>query len=394
MASDFELLAARIELPLNQHPHHFVLFAHCFTCNKNLTAIKNISHALTRAGYGVMRFDFTGLGESEGDFENTNFSGNVDDLIAAANFLSEKYLSPSVLIGHSLGGAAVVFASSKIKSVEAVCTIGAPSSPTHVVNQFKDRITEIEESGLAEVLLAGRPFKVKKQFIDDLKNHSSSETIKNLNKPLIVFHSPQDEIVGINNAKELYEKAHHPKSFISLDGADHLLSNKSDSKYVGNVIAAWLERYIKLPPETSIQTDQQVAARLGQEGYTTEIRVGKHGFIADEPEEIGGNNFGPNPYEFVSAGLAACTAMTLKMYANLKKWDLESVEVHINHDKKHCIECKNVENKTVKIDEFKRFIKVKGNLDDKQRQRLLEIANRCPVHRTLHNEVEVITELA
>ncbi|MFY0673266.1 MAG: OsmC family protein [Bacteroidia bacterium] len=388
-----EKLVARIELPLNKHPHNFALFAHCFTCNKNLTAVRNISSALTRAGFGVMRFDFTGLGESEGDFEDTNFSGNVEDLVDAASFLKREYLAPSVLIGHSLGGAAVIYAAKEINSVKAISTIGAPSNPQHVQNAFASYIDEINENGLAEVHLAGRPFTIKKQFLDDLVSNSTCDAARALKKPIAIFHSPQDETVGIENAKNIYEKAFHPKSFISLDGADHLLSNKDDSRYVGEVLASWAQRYITIPKDKAIDTDHQVAAKLGLDGYTTELQVGKHGFVADEPLEVGGNNFGPNPYEFVSSGLAACTAMTMKMYANRKKWKVREIEVHINHDKKHCVDCAESDNQQKKIDHFEREIKIEGDLDAKQVSRLLEIADRCPVHRTLHNEVKVNTVL-
>lgn len=388
-----DLLAARIELPLDQHPHNFVLFAHCFTCNKNLTAIRNISRALTRVGFGVMRFDFTGLGESEGDFADTNFSGNVQDLVAAAEYLKAEHLAPTVLVGHSLGGAAVVFAAKHIPSIQAISTIGAPADPAHVTKNFEGRLQEIENQGKAEVTLAGRPFTIKKQFVEDLHQQAACDVLASLKLPLLVLHSPQDETVSIDNARLIYEKAFHPKSFISLDGADHLMSQPRDSRYVGSVLASWVERYVHIPEEAPLKTDHQVAARLDGDAFTTDIQMGKHSLVADEPADIGGNDFGPSPYELVASGLAACTVMTLKMYARRKKWNLESVEVHINHDKKHCMDCQDVENKDVKIDVFERSLQIEGDLDESQLKRLVQIADRCPVHRTLHSVVEVHTTL-
>jgi len=386
-----DLLAARIELPLDQHPHNFVLFAHCFTCNKNLTAVRNISRSLTQAGFGVMRFDFTGLGESEGDFADTNFSGNVADLVEAAGFLEREYQAPTILVGHSLGGAAVVFAAAQIPSAKAICTIGAPANPQHVAENFANRLDQIETEGTAQVQLAGRPFTIKKQFVDDLREQAACDVLASLKLPILVMHSPQDATVGIENARIIYEKAFHPKSFVSLDGADHLLSQAKDSRYVGNVLASWAERYVDIPEEAPLRSDHQVVARLDGEAFTTDMLVGKHGFIADEPLEVGGNDFGPTPYELVSAGLAACTVMTMKMYAGRKKWAIDSLEVHVNHNKKHCIDCENTEDQNVKIDIFERSIKIKGDLDEQQRKRLLQIADRCPVHRTLHETVEVHT---
>ncbi|NAS32857.1 alpha/beta fold hydrolase [Flavobacteriaceae bacterium R38] len=387
-------LAGRLELPANQQPHNFALFAHCFTCNKNLGAVRNISRALTNNGFGVLRFDFTGLGESEGDFSDTNFSGNVEDLIAAANYLAENYKSPSLIIGHSLGGAAAIFAAAEIESIQAITTIGAPSNPKHVKHLLHSSIDEIKANGLAKVRLSGRDFTIKKQFIDDLETKSLPEVVKQLRKPLLVMHSPQDDTVGIRNAEEIYIAAHHPKSFVSLDGADHLLMKKEDSVYTGDVIASWAKRYISFPKEEVIRSKHQVVASLNAEdGFTTKMKIGDHFFIADEPESVGGNNFGPNPYEFVSAGLAACTAMTIKMYTSFKKWDLQHVEVHTSYGKKYAEDCQNCESNNAKIDTFTREIKITGDLDEKQRGRIINIANKCPVHKTLHNEVHVETKL-
>lgn len=392
--SDGHVLSARVDLPVDRHAHNYVLFAHCFTCSKDLNAVRNISRSLTLQGFGVFRFDFTGLGNSSGEFENTNFSSNLEDLVLAADFMRTSYSAPSILVGHSLGGAAVIAVANRIPEVEAVATIGAPSSPDHVITAFDGHVEEIENSGGAIVELAGRPFKVKKQLLTDLRTTSVRDTIRDLKQSLLIMHSPQDETVGIENAREIYDAAMHPKSFLSLDGADHLLTTSRDSLYVGDVLASWSKRYVEVPSPEPIKTDHQVVARLEDEdGYTTEIRVGPHYLVADEPKEVGGNDFGPNPYEFVSSGLAACTAMTMKMYARRKNWPLDSVEVHVSHNKKHCDDCENVADTKVQIDHFNRAVTINGNLDIKQRDRLLEIANKCPVHKTLHQNVVVKTTL-
>ncbi|WP_299899572.1 bifunctional alpha/beta hydrolase/OsmC family protein [uncultured Aquimarina sp.] len=389
-----QVLSGRLELPADQHPHNFALFAHCFTCNKNLGAVRNISRALTSQGFGVLRFDFTGLGESEGDFADTNFSGNVEDLVAAADFLTENYQAPSLLIGHSLGGAAAIFAASKLHAIKAVATIGAPSDPTHVQHLLRSGLDEIEANGKAVINLSGRDFTIKKQFLDDLETKSLATVAKNLNKALLVLHSPQDTTVGIKNAEDIYHAAKHPKSFVTLDGADHLLMRKEDSIYVGNVIAGWSSRYIDIPEEPKLKSTHQVVVSLGNdEGYTTQMKVGNHYMVADEPESVGGNDFGPSPYELVSAGLSACTAMTIKMYVSRKGWDLKNVEVHTSYDRRHIDDCENCEDPTAKIDTFDREIKLEGDLDEKQIARILQIADKCPVHKTLHTETQVITKL-
>ncbi len=388
-------LTARIELPADRNPGSFALFAHCFTCNKNLSAVRNISRALTSAGFGVLRFDFTGLGESEGDFADTNFSSNIQDLKAAAEFLKKEYLAPSLLIGHSLGGAAVLYAAAEIDSVSAVATIGAPADPKHVKNLISSGMSDINEKGFAEVSIGGRPFTIKKQFIEDLEAVDMSAVLAKMRKAVLVAHSPQDNIVGIDNAASIFTKARHPKSFVSLDGADHLLSKAEDSAYIGNVIANWAKRYISFEEKAKPDTKLQVVASLdGADKFTTQIKAGKHYLIGDEPESYGGNDFGPTPYDFVSAGLASCTAMTIKMYADRKNWKIDEVNVHIKHSKQHAEDCGACEESTSsKIDQFDRVIELKGDLDESQKQRLLEIANKCPVHKTLLSEVKIETKL-
>ncbi len=382
-------LAAKLSLPVDGHAYTYAIFAHCFTCTKNLRAIRHISRGLTQQGIGVLQFDFTGLGQSEGSFANTNFSSNVDDIVAAAKFVNNNYGKAELLVGHSLGGTATLAAAARIKSVKAMATIGAPAEPHHVQHLFKDVLTEIWEKGAANVNLSGRNFTIQRQFVNDLASQSLLETVKKMRKALLILHSPQDKIVDINNSARIYKAAHHPKSFISLNGADHLLMQAADSLYVGDVIGSWAKRYLPAPAKTPLSTTQQAVVRTGNIGFTTDIKAGQHRFVADEPESVGGNDFGPTPYDLLVAALGTCTSMTLRMYADRKKWDLKSVQVHLQHQKVHSTDA----TQKGKIDQIERFIELEGELDEKQRQRLLEIADRCPVHRTLHNTIVVKTSL-
>jgi putative redox protein len=386
-------LAAWLEKPVSSKPKAYVLFAHCFTCSKNLKAIGNISRAMTQKGFAVLRFDFTGLGDSEGEFSDANFSSNIDDLISAARYLESQFQAPSVLIGHSLGGAAVLHVASKLPAVKAVATIGAPSNPEHVKHLIESSEAEIEKNGAAKVNIGGRPFTIKKQFLEDLEEHNMKNVLSNLNVSTLILHSPQDKIVGINNATEIYKALKHPRSFISLDGADHLLSNQEDSFYAGNVIASWAMRYLETEEKQKPQTDKQALARLAGEEFTTEIVTGNHSLLADEPREAGGNDLGPSPYDLVSSGLAACTAMTIRMYANRKKWKLSEVRVHVEHKREHSDDCDTCETSNSRIDKFYRDIELEGDLDDSQKNRMLEIANKCPVHRTLQSDILIETRL-
>ncbi|MBT9188401.1 MULTISPECIES: bifunctional alpha/beta hydrolase/OsmC family protein [Zobellia] len=393
---DGQSLIGRLELPANRHPHNFGIFAHCFTCTKNLAAVRNISKALTANGFGVLRFDFTGLGESEGDFADTNFSGNVEDLVAAASYLKDNYKAPTLLVGHSLGGAAVIFAADKISSVNALATIGAPSNPVHIEHLLQSGIPEIEKTGKAVINLSGRDFTIKKQFLDDLQHKSLPQTLSKLRKPLLILHSPQDSTVEIKNAEEIYVAAHHPKSFVSLDGADHLLSNKKDSLYAGEVISGWAKRYLEIDTERAEEpkTKHQVVASLDfDDDFSTQMKVGNHFMLADEPVDVGGNDFGPSPYELVSAGLSACTAMTVQMYAKRKGWKIDNIEVHTSYSRSHAADCKDCESDAAKIDTFTREIKLTADLDEKQKLRILQIADKCPVHKTLHSKTQVVTTL-
>jgi len=386
-------LAANLELPADGKPVAYAIFAHCFTCSKNLSAVVNISRSLTLSQIAVLRFDFTGLGQSKGEFADTNFSTNLDDLKSAYDFLSQEYEAPSIIIGHSLGGAAVLAASSAMEKVKAVVTVGAPADPTHAQHLFDESLEEIKAKGEATVSIGGRPFKIKKQLIDDFQKNDLKQTLKTLNKALLIMHSPQDEIVEVANARKIYEAAMHPKSFITLDGADHLLTKKEDSLYAGHIIATWATRYVDLSFDDDLETQKQVVTRTGDDGYTTQIKAGKHSFLADEPESVGGQNLGPSPYDYLVAALGSCTSMTLRMYADRKKWPLEEVKVHLEHDKVHSEDCENCENDSAKIDKITRDIELSGGLDEEQRKKLLEIADKCPVHKTLHNKIEVETRL-
>ncbi len=384
-------LAALVDLPLGK-PVAFALFAHCFTCGKDNVSAKRISERLAMCGVAVLRFDFTGLGMSEGEFADTHFSSNVDDLVAAGDHLRKTYGAPAILIGHSLGGAAALAAAHRIPDARAVVTISAPSDPAHVVGLFKDHVDKIREQGQVEVQLAGRPFRIKREFLDDVAEQRIEDCLANLRKALLVFHSPTDDIVGIENASRIFTTAKHPKSFVSLAGADHLLSKRDDAVYVANVIAAWAERYLEQPAERS---DEQVGIVLVRETgggkFQQEIMSGPHRFLADEPVKAGGLDSGPGPYDLLLASLGACTSMTLRLYAENKKLPLQRVSVRLTHNKIHAEDCLNCETKEGMIDRIDRNITLEGALSADERKRLLEIADKCPVHRTLESEIEIRT---
>ncbi len=388
------LLDGSIDFPIDQKPRAFALFAHFFTGNKNFTAVRNISRALTKKRIAVMRFDFTGLGASQGNFADSNFSTNIDDLISAAEYLTVEHQSPKIIIGHSLGGAAGIFAAERVESIEAVVTIGSPSNPSHVEHLFEDHIEDIEMQGEATFEISGRQFTIKKQFLDDIGSKDMTKVLRQLRKPILVLHSPQDGIVEIENAKQIYNAAFHPKSFVSLDGANHLLTNKDDSFYVGEIVASWAKRYVAFNEEKELETDKQTVVRIGRSKYRTEVAARSHSIIADEPKNYGGQDAGLTPYELLLSALGSCTAITLRMYADRKKWDLDEVLVHLEHFKQHAEDCNSCsDDRTAKIDKFVRTIELVGNLTFEERKRLLEIANRCPVHRTLENKIEIDTVL-
>lgn len=391
--SNGEILSAKLEMPVDKRPLAFALFAHCFTCSKNLMAVTHISRGLTAKGIAVLRFDFTGLGDSEGDFADTNFSSNVEDLIVAAEYLRDQYEAPKILVGHSLGGAAVLIAASKLSYIEAVATVGAPADPPHIKHLFGNSLEEIKSSGRANVSLGGRPFTIKKQFIDDLEHYEKSQGIKNLDKPLLILHSPQDETVDIKNAEKIYVTAKHPKSYVSLDGADHLLTSKADAIYVGEIIASWAKRYVPFETTSDLTTDSQVVVRNEKDrGLLTEVMANGHYLIADEPTSVGGTDLGGTPYDLLVASLGTCTAITIRMYANHKGIDLQEVKIHLSREKRHAADATDL-TESSKVEFIDRVLELTGNLTDAQRDRIVQIADKCPVHRTLTKGLKVSTVL-
>lgn len=393
-------LTGLLESPVGE-PSAYALFAHCFTCSKDSRAAKRIAAALAARGIAVLRFDFTGLGSSEGDFANTDFSSNVDDLVAAADHLRRVRRAPSLLIGHSLGGAAVLAAAGRVPEVDAVATIGAPSDPGHVANLFGDRLAEIRERGEGEVVLAGRAFCIRREFLDDISEQNLLAEVARLRTPLLIMHAPADQVVSVDSASRIFLAARHPKSFVSLDDADHLLARRRDAVYAADVIAAWSERYIATT-STSVAPDPVAGdgprgvkvTETGVGTFQQTVTMGPHHLIADEPVEVGGLDTGPSPYDLLLAALGACTTMTLRMYADRKALPLSGVSVRLQHSKIHASDCESCETQQGKIDRIDRVITVEGDLDDAQRARLLEIADKCPVHRTLHSEVQINTELS
>ncbi|KIC37309.1 bifunctional alpha/beta hydrolase/OsmC family protein [Leisingera sp. ANG-M7] len=387
-------LAARLDLP--EGPVlATALFAHCFTCSKDIPAARRIAGRLAAMGIAVLRFDFTGLGHSEGEFENTTFSSNVADLIKAAQYLAARSMAPALLIGHSLGGAAVLRARAGIPSVKGVVTLGAPFDPGHVSHHFDAALPEIEAQGRAEVCLGGRPFVIGKEFVDDIHAEALAPAIAELKAALLVLHAPRDETVSIDNAASIFTAAKHPKSFVTLDDADHLISRPADAEYAAEVIAAWAGRYVKMAPPAPPPGAPEGVLRVTEadpEGFLQDVQSGPyHHAFADEPLAYGGTNRGMSPYGFVAAGLGACTSMTLRMYARRKGWPLEGISVDVCHDKVHAQDA--LPSGPAKIDQFTRVVRLCGPLSDDQRARLLEIADKCPVHRTLESGAKVVTRL-
>jgi uncharacterized OsmC-like protein/alpha-beta hydrolase superfamily lysophospholipase len=393
-----EKLAAVLDLPEGT-PRAYALFAHCFTCGKNVVAAKRIADELTALGIAVLRFDFTGIGSSEGEFANTTFSSNIADLVAAADHLRRTRQAPALLIGHSLGGAAILAAAEAVPEARAVVTIAAPADPAHVTHLFKDKLDAIGEHGEVEVALAGRPFRIRREFLTDVSEQKLSERVARLRRPLLIFHSPTDDTVGIENASQIFAAAKHPKSFISLVGADHLLTKRSDAVYVANVLAAWAERYIdSVPIPTAAPTPagdvgprKVVVTETGVGKFQQSIAIGPHRLTADEPLAAGGLDTGPGPYDLLLAALGACKSMTVRIYAEHKKLPLERVSVALAHSKIHAQDCEECETREGKIDRIDVALAFTGELSDEQRARLLEIADKCPVHRTLTSEINIRT---
>ena len=407
-------LAGLMELPAD-NPVGVALFAHCFTCGKDISSASRISRALANRGFAVLRFDFTGLGSSDGDFANTNFTSNVEDLIAATEFLRQEYKAADLLIGHSLGGAAVLAVAEHVPEARAVVTIGAPASPAHVIHHFEDKLELIEREGEAEVDLGGRPFRIQQQFIADLQSQAQQQRVSKLRKALLIFHSPVDQTVSVDDAAVIYGWAKHPKSFVTLDDADHLLSRAADAEYVADTLVAWTKRYLPVVDEADQAAPSAGQARSdkGQEPrvhvangqvlvaeknlrFTRHILTDDHQWDADEPRDVGGDNQGPDPYEMLLAALGACTSMTMRMYANRKDWPVQQIYVSLRHENIHSDDCLNCdyEGEPRKLDVLHRDIRIEGdNLTQEQREKLLEIANKCPVHRTLHNQPVIKSRL-
>jgi uncharacterized OsmC-like protein/alpha/beta superfamily hydrolase len=387
-------LSARLDSPAAP-PIAYALFAHCFTCSKDSRAATYLAAALAERGIATLRFDFTGLGGSGGEFANTSFSSNVGDLVAAADFLRQRFRAPEILVGHSLGGAAVLAAAARIPEAVGVATIGAPFDPAHVLRLIPRR-DEIERTGEAEVVLAGRSFRIRKEFLDDLAGHRLGDAVRNLGKALLVMHSPRDDTVDIENATLIFKAAQHPRSFVSLDPADHLLTRREDALYAGHVLAAWAERYLHAKgPTAPAPVPEKVVVQETREGKFAQLVVaGPHVVRADEPVGAGGLDSGMSPYDLLIAGLGACTSMTIRMYADLKGFPLERVTVELRHDKIHAADCAECETREAKVDRIERMVRLEGALDAAQRAKLLEIANKCPVHRTLHSEITIPTRLA
>ena len=393
--SDGQMLAASLDLP-DGTPVAYALFAHCFTCGQNVLAAKRIAEGLAKHGIATLRFDFTGIGASEGEFANTTFSSNIGDLVLAADHLRKTRQAPSILIGHSLGGAAILAATPLIPEAKCVATVAAPSDPSHVTHWFKEQVPEIREKGELEVSLAGRPFRIKREFLDDIAEHKLTQTVAKLHKPLLLFHSPTDNTVGIDNATHLFVAAKHPKSFISLTGADHLLSQRRDAVYVADMIAAWAMRYLDAPPAVETgNIDPPAGTVVVSETRASKLQnviaTGKHRILADEPVEVGGMDSGPGPYDFLLGALGACTSMTMRLYAERKSIPLVRTTVTLQHSRIHAKDCEDCETKEGMISKIDRVIAMEGDLDDEQRKKLMEIADKCPVHRTLTSEIKIVT---
>jgi len=386
-------LVGDLEMPVGESPRALALFAHCFTCTSKVRAAVHIARAMAAHGIAVLRFDFTGLGQSEGDFAASDFSANIDDLEDAAAWLAQAHGAPQLLVGHSLGGTAVLAAAARVPSCRALATINAPAQPEHVLRLMGDDLQRIEREGSAPVDLGGRPFRIRKDFVDDVRSHDMAERISALRRALLVLHSPVDTVVSVDNAQQIFVAARHPKSFVSLDNADHLLSRVEDSLYAGRVIAHWAGHYLEIPDDQHADAGEGVLVTgAAGEGFRCRVVSGRHSWIADEPEGVGGD-LGPDPYAHLAAALGTCTVMTLNMYARHKSLPVRSVQVRVRHERIHADDCEDCETRSGKVDLLHREIAIDGDLSAEQRQRMLEIADRCPVHRTLESEIRVRSRL-
>lgn len=392
--ADGEALSAALAMPDRKTPMGFVLFAHCFTCGKNIAAASRISRALTAHGFAVLRFDFTGLGNSEGDFANTNFSSNVEDLLAAADFLRTSYSAPVLMIGHSLGGAAVLAAADRVPECRAICTIGAPATPAHLLQKLEP--DNSANPATYTIVVGARSFPIKQQFVEDLSEDQVSEKLTRLKRALLVIHAPFDDVVSIDEAGKIFQQAKHPKSFVSLDGGDHLVSRSEDAEYVADVISAWVKRYIPAPVEADRRDVATGHVSVGEANkkFLRQVSSDDHAWVADEPKKVGGDNLGPDPYEHLLAALGTCTSMTIRMYANHKGIPLDDIDVTLDHSREHAADCEDCDAPAARLDVLSRTIRLQGDLTEQQRTRLLQIADRCPVHKTLKGDIDIRTLLA
>ena len=390
-------LSARLDLPTG-HVRGYALFAHCFTCSKDSLAARRIGAELARLGVAVVRFDFTGLGDSEGDFGSTHFTSNVGDVVRVAEHVRERFGSLDLLVGHSLGGAAVLCAALQLEGLRGVVTIGAPADPAHVTENFHADVARIESEGEAEVSLAGRPFRIRREFLDDVRSIGLEEHLARLRAPLLVMHSPTDATVGIENASRIFAAARHPKSFVSLDRADHLLTDERDARHVATVIAGWFAARLPAEAEEEPGSENVTVGETGAGKFQNTVTVGRHRLFTDEPRSVGGLDSGPSPYDLLAASLAACTSMTLRMYAGRKGLELGRIEVEVAHERVHAEDCETctAERREAggSVDLFSRTITIEGEADDALRAKLLEIADKCPVHRTLERGAGVRTSIA
>ncbi len=389
--SNGNTLSGAIEWPIHKRPLAWALFAHCFTCTSTLKSAVKLCRQLATRGVATLRFDFSGQGESEGDFADTNFSSNVQDLVYAARFLAENYEAPQLLMGHSLGGAAALQVAASIDSIKATAVIGAPADPAHVQHLFTDKQCQIVEEGHAEVSLGGRAFKITREFIENLNENKLDEHLQSYRGALLILHAPKDQLVGVENAAKIFAMAKHPKSYVSLDEANHLLTSPGDPEYAGDMIALWAKRYVDLASQPE-STDSVIAVTSTENPFTVTLQVGAHQLVGDEPKEYGGNDLGPTPYDFLAAALGSCTVMTLKMYARRKGWDLGTVSIDLAHEKVHAKDCEDCDKKKV-FDRITRTLNVSADLDEAQKKKILEIANKCPVHRTIEGCTDIVTEL-
>ena len=386
-------LAARLERPIGP-VRAVALFAHCFTCTMRSHAATRITAALAAAGIATLRFDFTGLGGSDGDFANAGFVADVADILAAAAHLRETIGAPALLLGHSLGGAAVLAAAEQIPEVIGVATIGAPFDPAHVLDTIRGDLDAIEREGSGEVTIGGRSFRIGAQFLRSVRASEPGARIARLDRALLVLHAPLDDVVGIDNARLIFDAARHPKSFVSLDDADHLLNRRADALYAASIIATWAERYLPPEAEGPMVAEGEVLAGNAGGKFGTVVRTHLHSLLADEPPGVGGEDAGPSPYDLLLGALGACTSMTLKLYAAREGLPLENVSVRLTHDRNHAADCDHCLDPHSKIEAIHRTIELTGPLGDADRARLMAIADKCPVHRTLTGELHIHTDPA